>query len=167
MILNHPIKDMNARRAQVRGIISDVDGILTNGEIIISTTGEQHHVYHALDGFGIMNLIQAGYVFAIISGRKNPSAQFRCEDLGVTEIHLGIENKYEKMHELVQKYNIPMQHWAAIGDDINDVECLNSVDFSFTVPNAHPSALAAANLITTRKGGQGAVREISDWLLKK
>ena len=76
MILNHPIKDMNAR-TQVRGIISDVDGILTNGEIIISSTGEQHHVFHALDGFGIMNLIQSGYVFAVhISGEKTPLHNF-------------------------------------------------------------------------------------------
>ena len=167
MILNHPVKEINERRVTLRGVVCDVDGILTNGEIIVSAQGEQLHSFHALDGFGIINLVESGFVFAVISGRENPAARIRCEDLGATEIHLDVADKHEKMSQLVEKYNIPFNQWAVIGDDINDVACLNSVDFSFTVPQAHPAAIHAANFITTRNGGQGAVREISDWLLNK
>jgi|TARA_Y200000002_G_scaffold382750_1_gene401111 3-deoxy-D-manno-octulosonate 8-phosphate phosphatase (KDO 8-P phosphatase) len=165
MIQNTPIDNMEKKRKQLRGIVTDVDGILTNGQIAYREDGLQTHFFSALDGFGFFNLIDAGFVIAVISGRKNLSAKYRAEELGVKEIFLAINDKFPVLQSLSEKYNIPLEHWAMVGDDVNDIQCMRHVDFSFTVPNAHHSAKNTAAFTTNRSGGDGAFREVSDWIL--
>lgn len=165
MKFNHALENYHLKKKSLAAVICDVDGILTNGQIGYTENGQQIHHYHALDGYGFMHLIQKNILVAIVSGRQNPSAIIRGKELGVLEIHTDIPNKLNVMKELAEKYNIPLEHWAAIGDDINDLECFQVAGLSFTVPMAHPAALEAADIITSRQGGMGAFREISDWIL--
>ncbi|MBM4210929.1 MAG: phenylphosphate carboxylase subunit delta [Gammaproteobacteria bacterium] len=165
MKFNDTIENINSKRTALRAIICDVDGVLTNGQIAYTDTGKQVHHYHALDGYGFIHLVQRGFLITIVSGRDNPSAIIRGNELGVTEVHTAITSKITLMKQLSQKYQIPLKNWGAIGDDINDLECFQASGLSFTVPQAHPKALEAANIITSRHGGAGAFREISDWIL--
>ena len=165
MIQNQAISNLHQRRKNLMAIMTDVDGILTNGQIAIADNGQQLHFYHALDGFGMINLVKHEFVVAVVSGRENPSAKIRANDLGAHEVYTNISNKFEILLSLSKKYQIPLENWAVVGDDVNDSECLNAVDFSFSVPHAHADVLKSVNFQTQRAGGQGAFREISDWIL--
>jgi 3-deoxy-D-manno-octulosonate 8-phosphate phosphatase (KDO 8-P phosphatase) len=165
MKFNHALENIQSQKKSLKAVICDVDGILTNGQIGYTDNGQQIHYYHALDGYGFIHLIQKGFLVAIVSGRHNPSAIIRGKELGVTEIHTDIQRKMTIMKQLSEKYHIPLEHWIAIGDDINDLECFDAAGLSFTVPQAHPKTLEAADIVTSRQGGMGAFREISDWIL--
>ena len=168
MIVNKSLPNLASDKKRIRGVISDVDGILTDGKIYFSSSGEQFTSFHAYDGFGAFNLINAGITLAIISGRHNPAITHRCQnDLGIKEVHLGIEDKLALKKALSTKYDIAPNEWIVIGDDINDLPLFDNTTLSVTVPEALIHVRERAALITERRGGEGAFRELSDWILSR
>ena len=152
--------------ARIRLMIFDVDGILTDGSLHFGADGEALKTFNVLDGQGIRLLQDAGISTAIISARQSPIVARRASDLGITHIRQGIHDKKSAFLELIAELNIPANECGFIGDDVIDLPVLNRVGFSASVPNAHAEVRQRVSYVTTAGGGQGAVREVCDFILK-
>jgi 3-deoxy-D-manno-octulosonate 8-phosphate phosphatase (KDO 8-P phosphatase) len=153
------------RAADIRLLVLDVDGILTDGRLYFSSQGEDLKCFHVRDGAGIVQLLRAGVQVAIISGRDSPSVTRRMSELGVTYIRQGVNDKLAVLNELLRILNMETHVVACMGDDSADVPILKIARLSISVPDAHASAKEFAHFITQSNGGQGAVREACDLIL--
>ena len=151
--------------SKIRLLLLDVDGILTDGKIYFSNSGEESKAFHSLDGHGIKMLIRAGIPVGIITGRESNIVTNRASDLGIDILYQGREDKIDALREIIANTGIPADAIAYAGDDLPDLPVLRAVGLSFSVPGAHPDLKSAVNAITTRSGGEGAVREITDFIL--
>ena len=150
---------------KIRLLLLDVDGILTDGKLYFSNSGEESKAFHSLDGHGIKMLMRAGIPVGIITGRKSNIVTNRASDLGIDILYQGREDKIDALREIIANTGIPADAIAYVGDDLPDLPVLQAVRLSFSVPGAHPELKSAVNAITTRSGGEGAVREITDFIL--
>lgn len=155
------------RRAlgRVRLLVLDVDGVLTDGRLFYGPRGESLKVFHVRDGSGIKRVIDAGISVAIISGRKSTMVTRRARDLGIRFVVQGVSDKLAALNRLAKARGVPLEYCACVGDDTPDAPILAAAGVGIAVADAHADALAAADLVTTRPGGRGAVREVCDWLL--
>ena len=151
--------------SKIRLLLLDVDGILTDGKIYFSNSGEESKAFHSLDGHGIKMLIRAGIPVGIITGRESNIVTNRASDLGIDILYQGREDKIDALREIIANTGIPADAIAYAGDDLPDLPVLRAVRLSFSVPGAHPDLKSAVNAITTCSGGEGAVREITDFIL--
>ena len=151
---------------QIRLLVLDVDGVLTDGALYYSASGEQLKVFHVHDGHGIKQVQAAGIQVAVISGRKSAAVARRCRDLGIRHVFQGIEDKSGALDVLLKRLRLTADQMACIGDDAPDVPLFARAAFAVAVVDAHPLARAAAHRLTTLPGGRGAVREVCDWLLE-
>ena len=151
--------------SKIRLLLLDVDGILTDGKLYFSNSGEESKAFHSLDGHGIKMLIRAGIPVGIITGRESNIVTNRASDLGINILYQGREDKIDALREIIANTGIPADAIAYAGDDLPDLPVLRAVRLSFSVPGAHPDLKSAVNAITTRSGGEGAVREITDFIL--
>lgn len=143
----------------------DIDGVMTDGKIIISRNGESHKNFHAHDGYGIKLLLESNIIVAFITGRKSAANVARAQELGVTELHQGIQDKITCLQALCEKHKIPLQNCAYTGDDIPDLACIEKAGVGIAVANAVPTLKSKAKWVTKNTGGNGAVREVCDWIL--
>ena len=157
---------VSAAAAQVRLLVLDVDGVLTDGRLYYGARGEALKVFHVRDGLGLKLLADAGVAVAVISGRRSPMTARRCRELGVRHLSQGVEDKLAAFHRLRDRLGMTSGVCACVGDDLPDVPLMREVGLSFAVADAHPQARAAAQVITRLPGGNGAVREICDFLLE-
>ncbi len=155
----------SAPLARIRLLVLDVDGVLTDGRLYFGPNGELGKSFCARDGYGIKAVQAAGIAVAVISGRRSPAVQHRCEELGIEQLHQGIEDKAAQFLRLTRTLAIPPQQCACVGDDLPDVPVMAQAGLAVAVADAHPAALAAAHRRTRAAGGAGAVREVCDWLL--
>lgn len=154
------------RAKKIKLLITDVDGVLTDGRIILGSGGEEFKNFHVLDGTGIRLAMRAGLKIAIISARKSAVTERRAKELGISELWQ-IEGDKERIYErLRRKYNLPNSGIAYIGDDIYDIGIMKKVGLAIAVANAVDEVKGVACYITRRAGGCGAVREVIDLLLK-
>jgi 3-deoxy-D-manno-octulosonate 8-phosphate phosphatase (KDO 8-P phosphatase) len=151
--------------AAIRLLILDVDGTLTDGHLYYGPGGEVLKVFHVRDGHGIKCLDAAGIEVAVISGRKSKMVDARCRELGVRHVIQGAQDKVPAFQNLRKRLNIELSQSACVGDDSPDVPLMKAVRLAFAVADAHPEALRAAHVVTSRPGGHGAVREVCDYLL--
>jgi 3-deoxy-D-manno-octulosonate 8-phosphate phosphatase (KDO 8-P phosphatase) len=151
--------------SKVRLLLLDVDGILTDGRLYFSNSGEESKAFHSLDGHGIKMLMLAGIPVGIITGRESNIVTKRAADLGIDILYQGREDKIDVLKEIITDKGIDAHAIAYAGDDLPDLPVLQAVGLSFSVPGAHPDVKGAVNAITTRCGGEGAVREITDFIL--
>jgi 3-deoxy-D-manno-octulosonate 8-phosphate phosphatase (KDO 8-P phosphatase) len=149
----------------IRLLVLDVDGVLTDGQLYYGARGEQLKVFHVHDGFGIQALRRVGVQVAVISGRRSAAVARRCRELGIREVHQGIEDKAGAFELLIKRLGIAARECACLGDDLPDVPVMERVGAAFAVANAHASARRAAHRRTQLRGGAGAVREVCDWIL--
>ncbi|MGE0582490.1 MAG: KdsC family phosphatase [Steroidobacteraceae bacterium] len=149
----------------VRLLVLDVDGVLTDGRLYYGARGEALKVFHVLDGHGIRAAQRAKIRVAIISGRNSPAVRARCRELGIRHVHQGVEDKLAVLQRLCTRLGIALHECAAVGDDTPDVPVLRAVGHPFAVPGAHPTARRAAGRVTRAPGGHGAVREVCDLLV--
>ncbi|MFC1896109.1 KdsC family phosphatase [Thermodesulfobacteriota bacterium] len=149
-----------------RALLLDVDGVLTKGEIIYQDSGEEIKVFSVRDGLGIRLLTEAGIEVAVVTGRSSASLRHRCANLNIRYIFDGVENKLDVLPEITDKLRVPSRLMACMGDDLPDVALLQSVGVSIAVADAHEVVRETAAMITLAKGGDGAVREVCDALLK-
>ena len=147
-------------------LLLDVDGVLTDGRLYIGESGEQLKVFNTLDGHGIKLLQKAGIPVGIISGRDSAALLRRASDLGIELLYRGREDKAAVLQEITANSALRNEQVAYAGDDLPDLAVLKAVGLGISVPNAHPEVRNAAGLLTERPGGEGAVREICDFLLQ-
>ena len=154
------------RLKQIRLVLLDVDGVLTTGDIIYSDSGEQTKVFNVKDGLGIRLLKEAGIKVGIITGRKGKALQHRCDNLGIELILDGIRDKDKALDDIHAETGIPIEAMAFVGDDLPDLPAMKKAGLAVAVGDAVPLVRQHAHLITDARGGKGAVREVSEAILK-
>ncbi|MBC7900464.1 MAG: HAD hydrolase family protein [Saprospiraceae bacterium] len=157
--------ELLSRARNIKLLLMDCDGVLTDGRLHFSAEGETIKVFHARDGQGIVDWHKAGFRSGIISGRNSPIVEMRGRQLGIEFISQGRKEKVSAFHELIAAAGVEPREVAFIGDDTPDAEVMPLVGLAVAVSDAHSSAKAAAHYITQLKGGRGAVRELIDLLL--
>lgn len=158
--------DTTARAAQIRLMIFDVDGILTDGSLHYGPEGECIKTFNVLDGHGIKLLQQSGVATAIISARKSDIVARRASDLGIRHLYQGVHDKLTAFEQLLTQTAIAAEHCGFIGDDVIDLPILLRAGFAASVPNAHPEVRSRVHYVTQAQGGKGAARELCDFILR-
>ena len=157
------------RAARVKVILTDVDGILTDGKVNFFVTQdgriEEFKSFHTQDGVALMLCHRAGLICGIITGRRHPTTVERAKNLGFKYMYQGFLTKMGPLKDVLQKENIKPEEVCYIGDDITDLPLLQKVGFAATVPNALDIVKNHCHYITKREGGEGAFREIIDFIL--
>ncbi|MEG3754695.1 3-deoxy-manno-octulosonate-8-phosphatase KdsC [Psychromonas arctica] len=161
------ISQENFQRAQkIKLFVCDVDGVFSDGRIYLGNHGEELKAFHTKDGFGLKAIMQQGIEVAIITGRQSNIVSDRMNALGVKHIFQGKDDKLSVYNELLSQLNLTAEQTAYIGDDVVDLPVIQLAGLGIAVNDAHPLVLQKADLITTVKGGFGAVREICDLFLQ-
>ena len=161
----HFAPELLARAQRVKVVFLDVDGVLTDGGLLYSETGETLKRFHTLDGHGLKMLQKAGITPAVITGRDSAPLRTRLQALGITEVHFGTEDKRPAAEATLSSLGLDWSQAAAMGDDWPDLPMMRRAALACAPANAHDEALAHAHFVTTRTGGHGAVRELCDLLL--
>lgn len=158
-------EDLRSRLSQVKLLALDVDGVLTDGGLYYTESGEVFRKFNIKDGQGIKLLKQAGVEVAIITAKSSLSTLNRAKDLGITHTFLGVKDKLSSLRNLCEKLGLSFSQVAYVGDDINDLDVMQAVGCPMTVADAMKANQACAIYITQLPGGQGAVREICEMLI--
>jgi len=158
--------DHKEKAAEIKLFILDVDGVLTDGRIVINDLGQEIKTFDAKDGYGLVRLIKAGIDVIIISGRKSRAVEYRAENLGIQEVYQGVNDKKTLYHDLLKQKGILKNQACCIGDDIPDIPMLRDAGLSVAVADAVKEVREMADYVTKKKGGNGAVREICELILK-
>lgn len=148
-------------------LLLDVDGTLSDGKIYYSDSGEEYKVFDVKDGLGLRVWKKLGKKSAIITGRKSPIVERRAKELGVDEIYMGVEDKAEVVREIKAKYLLSQEQVACIGDDYNDLPMFKESGLKFSPQNAVEFIKQSADVILSKNGGDGAVRELVEYLMKQ
>lgn len=151
--------------SDIRLVVLDVDGVLTDGRLYFGARGEALKVFHVRDGHGIVQLLRAGLEVAVISGRRSAMVRVRCRELGVRHVYQGVRDKLAVLQRLLKRLRLKPAACACVVDDLPDLPLMRSVALSFAVCDAHREVRRAADVVTRLPGGCGAVREVCDHLL--
>lgn len=146
--------------------IFDVDGVLTDGSIQVSTNGELLRTMNIKDGYALKTAQKAGYNVCIISGGTNEGVRKRLRDLGITNIFLGIQDKVEKLNEFFDIYEIEPENVLYMGDDIPDLYPMRLVGMPCCPQDAVAEIKEISRYVSHRKGGEGCVRDVIEQVLK-
>jgi 3-deoxy-D-manno-octulosonate 8-phosphate phosphatase (KDO 8-P phosphatase) len=154
-----------ARWADIKLFAMDVDGILTDGTILVSSNGVETKRFSILDGMGLVRLRKAGIATAWISGRASEATLIRAEELRIPHLIQGRTDKLDALQELAAELDLGHDQIVYMGDDDIDAPAIQWAGIGATVPDAMPAALDAADYLTTRPAGLGAVREVCEQIL--
>ena len=150
---------------RVKVLIIDVDGTLTDGSVYMGDNGEVMKRFNIKDGYAIHNILpEKGIIPVILTGRMSKIVENRCKELGINELYQGCDNKLQKLHEISQKMNIPLDKFGYIGDDLNDLECMKVVGYAACPKDAVEEVKRVCSYVANACGGCGAVREIIELL---
>ena len=158
--------DLEALARRVRLLALDVDGVLTDGRIHYTSSGEEMKSFSILDGLGIKLLRRAGVQVAVITARRSPMVERRVAELGIEHCVQGREDKLDALQELIAPLGMTLEEVAYMGDDLPDLRAILSVGFGLTVANASGEVARRAPWRSTARGGEGAVREACEMLLR-
>lgn len=150
----------------VRWLVLDVDGVLTDGQVIIDDDGRESKHFNVKDGHALKMMIRFGFNVMFLTGRRSRVVEHRAKDLGVTEIHQKILNKLEYFTEFMAQKGISFAEVAYVGDDIVDIPLMKRVAFSATVADAAEEVPPMVDYVSPYQGGAGAVRDICKVMLK-
>jgi 3-deoxy-D-manno-octulosonate 8-phosphate phosphatase (KDO 8-P phosphatase) len=151
---------------QLKLLILDVDGVLTDGRLFFDNQGKEYKCFHARDGHGLKLLRQTGVEVAVISGRSSNSVALRMQSLGIEHVYQGHENKRAAFSEILENLNLEAAQAAHVGDDLLDLPIMTQVGFSIAVQDANFAVKQYADWCTQTPGGQGAVREVCDLIMQ-
>lgn len=158
--------DLRRRLARVRALVLDVDGVLTDGGLYYGPSGEPLKKFNVKDGMGLRLVREAGIAVAFISGESSSAVVRRAEKLKVVDVFLGVEDKLEALEKVLARRKVDPAEAAYVGDDVNDLPPMRRVGLAIAVADAVPEVRKAAHWVTSRRGGDAAVREVCDNLLK-
>ena len=150
----------------IKLLLLDVDGVMTDGRIIYDDRGAEIKEFHVKDGLGIRMLILAGVQVGIVTGRSSPALRHRCNNLGIDIVFDGVRKKAMVLDDIIRSLALTPDQIAFIGDDLPDLPLMRRVGLCIAVGDAHPSVAGEAHMVTTANGGNGAVREVCDAILK-
>ncbi|WP_322991457.1 KdsC family phosphatase [Limnohabitans sp.] len=162
--LNYP-PELLLQAQGIRVVFFDVDGVLTDGGLYFSESGETLKRFHSLDGQGLKLLQQVGITPVVITGRDTPALRLRLKALGITHARFGTEDKRPAAEAFLQTLGLNWSQAAAMGDDWPDLPVMQRVAFACAPANGHAQAKAVAHHITAERGGEGAARALCDLLL--
>ena len=154
-----------SRAKLIRLIAFDVDGVMTDGGLYFSDSGEEFKRFNSLDGQGLKMLHASGVELALITGRTSRCVESRAKNLGITHLFQGVENKLETMVNLLDKLKLPRDAAAYMGDDVVDLTVMRHVGLAITVPESPQLVRDNSGYITQRSGGHGAVREVCELIM--
>jgi 3-deoxy-D-manno-octulosonate 8-phosphate phosphatase (KDO 8-P phosphatase) len=158
-------KDIQEKLKKIKMLILDVDGVMTDGGIIMDNDGREMKKFNVRDGHGLVMIQRYGIQVAILTGRTSAVVEQRARDLRITEVYQGALNKKEVFEQILKKNNLLPEEIAYMGDDIVDIPVLKRVGFPVAVHDALDLVKKTVDYVTVNKGGQGAVREICEMLL--
>ena len=153
------------KAAEIRMLVLDVDGVLTDGGLYYFEDGGFAVRFDVKDGLGLALAKQAGLLLGLVSGRPTPQARVRAEQLGFDEIHLDVRDKASIVEHFLVTYRLTPEQLAFVGDDLIDLPAMELAGFAVAVADAAPPVRKAADYVTERPGGRGAVREVIDLVL--
>ena len=148
---------------QIRGVVLDADGILTDGTVLYGDGADQKS-FHIRDGHGLVLMKRLGLFLGVISGRSSEGLARRLDELGIPDRFLGVREKSPCLEELVSRWSVPAESLLYMGDDVVDLTVMRSSGVAVTVPEAPFALRREAHWVTRSAGGRGAVREVSDWI---
>ena len=147
-------------------ILSDVDGILTDGGVEFNNQGIETKRFNIRDGLGIKLWQKAGYHFGLITSRTSQIVKIRATELGIDLVRQGVAQKLPTLEEIARSMELDYEQICYIGDDFPDLPCIKAVGFGVTVPEASSEILDAADYVTKHAGGHGAIRDLIETVLK-
>ncbi len=154
------------KAAEIKLLILDVDGVLTDGRLQYDSNGMVSQVFHVHDGHGLKLLMRSGVEVAILSSRTSEAVSARMKDLGISRVYQGKKTKIETFRQILAETGLSNAQAAFIGDDWMDLPVLKQVGLAVAVSNAHPPLSDHCHYVTQKPGGCGAVREVCDLILK-
>ena len=161
--MTRPVPARLLRR--IRALVLDVDGVLTDGGMYYGPAGEGLKRFHVKDGLGLRLVIEAGIAVALISGEASEILRRRAEKLKIADVFIGVEDKRKILETFLAARKIALEETAYVGDDLNDLPAMLRVGVPVAVADAVPQVRKAARWVTSRRGGDAAVREICDAIL--
>ena len=162
------MNDINYKQIlnDIKAFVFDVDGVLTDGKLHISESGELLRQMNVRDGYALKQAINKGFEVCIISGGNNPAVKSRLQTLGINHIYLGVDDKIEKLDEFSDIYEIPLKNICYMGDDIPDLEVMKVVGLATCPQNAVPEIKSISQYISHCNGGESCVRDIIEQVMK-
>ena len=157
---------MREKAATIKLLILDVDGVLTDGRITMNERGEEVKSFNVKDGLGLKILMSAGIEVVIITGRKSMVVEHRAKELGIEKVYQGIADKGKLCREIIGEKGLKRGEVCCIGDDLPDLAMFMEAGFNIAVADAVEEVREEADFVTRKKGGDGAVREACEWILK-
>jgi len=157
--------NLKLKAAQIKLIAFDVDGVLTNGEIVYGNNGEEMKVFNAKDGQGMFSLSKKGFITAIITARASAIVEKRAKDLEILHVYQDVKNKILALQELMNIYKLDYSQIAYIGDDLPDICVLEKVGLAFCPNDAVDEVKKICHYVLSKEGGKGAVREMTDFII--
>lgn len=154
------------RLRPIRLLLLDVDGVLTDGKIIIDDRGVETKNFNVQDGHWLRLLMEAGIAVILATGRISKALEYRARDLGIDEVHQGARNKVLVYEEIIARKGLRPPQVAFVGDDVVDIPLLKRVGFAATVADAHEVVKGYVHYVARAKGGKGAVREICELIIR-
>jgi 3-deoxy-D-manno-octulosonate 8-phosphate phosphatase (KDO 8-P phosphatase) len=151
---------------QISTFVFDVDGVLTDGSLVILPNGVMARNMNTKDGFALQLAIKKGYNIIIISGGSSPEVEYRLSTLGITEVYMKAENKLSILQNHLSKKNISATNVLFMGDDIPDIEAMKSVHLATCPSDATQDVLAVAEYVSPYPGGKGCVRDVIEKVMK-
>lgn len=157
---------VDEKAASVKLLLLDVDGVLTDGSITVNDRGVETKSFNVKDGVGLKMLMAEGIEVIIVSGRESSAVEHRARDLGIGEAYLGVSDKKALTRELMDSKGLDRTQVCAMGDDLPDMGMFMETGVRITVADGAKEIREVADFITKSRGGQGAVREACEWILK-
>lgn len=157
---------LEERCKSIELIVSDVDGVLTDGGVLLDNEGIEAKQYHIRDGLGVKVWRKAGFRFGIITGRNSQTVRLRSSELGIDVVRQGVEDKLSVANDLLEQFGLTSQQLAYIGDDLPDLSVVRMAGLGVAVQDAAAELREAADYVTQARGGCGAVRELVELILK-
>ena len=160
------MKDILEKAAQIKLVIFDVDGVLTDGSLFLGDDGLEYKAFNSHDGHGMKMLQQSGVDIAIITGRTSKVVEIRMASLGINHVYQGQLDKNVAYNDILEKLSVSSDEIAYVGDDVVDLPVMTKVGLAIAVENAHSMVKQHAHWTTPRAGGRGAARDVCELLME-
>ena len=157
---------LRQKAARTKLLFLDVDGVMTDGRIIMNDRGEETKCFDVKDGQGLKMLLSSGIEVVIITGRNSKVVSHRAHELGIKEVYQGVKEKNGLCRQLIKGKALNKEDVCYMGDDLPDIAAFHECGLSIAVSDAAGEVCTSADLITKKRGGRGAVREVCEWILK-
>ncbi|WDF68097.1 HAD-IIIA family hydrolase [Sphingobacterium oryzagri] len=152
--------------SKIKALFLDVDGVLTDGTVLVTESGEQMRRFSIKDGYAIQLAMKVGLEIVVISGGKSQGVLKRLQGLGVKEVHLAVADKWSLLQELLLKYNWDKAEVAFMGDDIPDYTCMAHVGLALCPQDAVEEIKTLSGYVSPKRGGEGCVRDVLEKMLR-